>query len=171
LSLLAAVAFFIHKILKIMMSAIRIFCFSLFILAYSASAVSAQQESPVKWTFVAAKTKKKDHYTVTAVATVSSGWSIYSQFIEDSGPVPTAFTYELPTGAELSGKTEEVGDKIEGMDPIFEINLIKYKKTVRFVQTVKAKKGQKIKGQVTFMVCNDESCLPPRDVPFEVTIK
>jgi thiol:disulfide interchange protein DsbD len=118
-----------------------------------------------------AKTKKKDQYNITAVATIGAGWSMYSQFIEDTGPVPTAFEFELPDGASLEGKTEEFGDKIEGMDPIFEINLIKYKKTARFVQTVKIKKGQKISGSVTFMVCNDDSCLPPKSVPFELTAK
>lgn len=154
-----------------MMSALRIFCLAFLAFSLSNSTLSAQQPSPVKWTFTVAKTKKKDQYNITAVATIGAGWSMYSQFIEDSGPVPTAFEFELPDGASLEGKAEEFGDKIEGMDPIFEINLIKYKKTARFVQTVKIKKGQKINGSVTFMVCNDDSCLPPKSVPFELTAK
>lgn len=159
-----------YQFLFIMMTHFRLFCLALIGLFAVQNTVSAQQESPVKWTFIAKKTKKKDHYQLIATATINSGWSIYSQFIEEGGPVPTAFTYDIEA-ASLVGKTEEVGDKIEGLDPIFEINLIKYKKTVRFEQTVKAKRGQKINGSVTFMVCNDESCLPPREVPFEITVK
>ncbi len=131
------------------------------------------QKNPVKWTFEAKKSGKND-YKVTLTATLDDKWAIYSQNLEsDQGPVATAIKFELSEGQKEVSATKpvEVGTKIEGFDNTFEMNLVKYKKQVKFVQTIKAKKGQKIKGVVTYMTCDDNTCLPPRDVDFEILLK
>jgi Disulphide bond corrector protein DsbC len=129
------------------------------------------QKNPVKWEFKsdkAAKGQVKIHLN----AILEDKWAIYSQFLEsDQGPVATAFTFQLAAGQALVCKAQEVGSKIEGFDNTFEMNLTKYKKQVKFSQIVKAKKGDKIKGYVTYMTCDDNTCLPPRDVEFEILVK
>jgi DsbC/DsbD-like thiol-disulfide interchange protein len=47
-----------------------------------------------------------------------------------------------------------------------------YEKTVDFVQVVKVKGKAKtsLTGKVEFMVCNDEKCLPPSEVPFTINL-
>jgi thiol:disulfide interchange protein DsbD len=47
-----------------------------------------------------------------------------------------------------------------------------YAKKVDFVQKIKVRTdiATAVKGTVTFMVCNDRKCLPPRDVPFTINI-
>ena len=150
----------------------RILMCGMMLLAFSSSALQAQTTSPVSWKFTTEKGAQKGQYNIVLTATIGAGWAVYSQFIEEGGPVATTIEFtDLPAGSKLVGKAIEQGDKIEGIDAVFEMNLIKYKKTVRFVQTVAGKEGQKVKGKITFMSCNDDSCLPPKEVPFEVTLR
>ena len=131
----------------------------------------AQTNKVVSWTFESKKTAPNE-YTVKMKATVNDGWYIYSQYLEsDDGPIRTEIVLEKNEGIELLGKATEEGNKIAGYDEMFDMDIIKYKKQVVFTQKVKAKKLEKFKGYVTFMTCNDEQCLPPTDVEFEITLK
>ena len=107
------------------------------------------------------------HYELHLKADISGDWNIYSQFIDDGGPVPTTFTFKEGSHFELMGACEEQGDKKEGFDDLFEMDVIKFAKQVDFVQKVSVKDAsQVITGSVEFMVCNNESCLPPKLVDF-----
>ena len=57
---------------------------------FTASSVIAQKESPVKWSFEFKKLNDTD-YEILASAGIKKGWTLYSQFTEDNGPVPTSF--------------------------------------------------------------------------------
>lgn len=154
-----------------MINTIKLFCLAI-IACLGFSTQAQAQPNPVTWTFKIQKTKTKGEYKFIAQAKIQDGWAIYSQFISDEGPVPTAFEYELPAEVALMDKTNEISEhKIEGMDEVFQMNLIKYKKQVDFEQIIKVKAKKVIKGTVTYMVCNDETCLPPRDIPFQVKTK
>jgi len=106
-------------------------------------------------------------------ANVEKGWYIYSQNLEDGGPVPTTFEFEpRKSRYSLVGNTKEEGEFIEGFDKLFEMQVKKFKGEVDFTQRVKlAKKGAKVSGYLTFMTCNDEKCLPPEDVDFNYVLK
>jgi thiol:disulfide interchange protein DsbD len=141
--------------------------FAFFGLSFAASA----QMNPTKWTYTAEKTKTKGEYKIVMQADLQDKWAIYTQFLESQdGPVATAIAFDK--SVQLVGKaTEESAHKSTGYDDVFAMNLTKYKKQVKFVQTIKGKKGAKVKGTITYMTCDDASCLPPRDVTFEVTLK
>jgi thiol:disulfide interchange protein DsbD len=131
----------------------------------------AQTNNTTSWTFESKKTAPNE-YTITIKATIKEGWYVYSQYLEsDDGPVRTEIILDKNEGIELVEKATEEGNKVSGFDDMFGMNIIKYKKTLSITQKVKAKKGEKFKGFVTFMTCNDEQCLPPSDVPFEITLK
>lgn len=123
---------------------------------------------PVKWSFRFEK-QSEDTYTLEFLADIEEHWSVYSQFVEDDGPVPTTFTFEPTEYYALEGKIDEISDhRFEGMDPLFEMNVIKYKEQVKFVQLVKVSDiTQPIKGELEFATCDDTKCLPPEYVPFE----
>ncbi|MEM8527013.1 MAG: protein-disulfide reductase DsbD domain-containing protein [Bacteroidota bacterium] len=134
-------------------------------LCISFAAIS--QNSVVDWSYEVKKISGNE-FEVIFTAEVEGGWYIYSQFLGDDGPVPTTFEIE---GVELIGKGTEEGYKKEGYDEIFGMNLIKFGKTVTFTQKVKVKSGTKsISGYLTYMTCNDEQCLPPTDVDFEISL-
>lgn len=131
---------------------------------------SLHAQSPVEW-IVEGTRIKKGEYRLYITAKIQDGWAIYSQFIDEGGPVATSFDYRLPAGVTLSGKTEEESDhRIEGKDEIFEMEIVKFKEQVVFKQTLSSTVTRPtIQGTITFMCCDSEQCLPPKEVPFTFT--
>lgn len=145
----------------------RLFTLSLLFL-FLASASFAQILTPVKWKFETEKIKETE-YKLKYIATIDKGWTVYSQFTADDGPVPTTINFEEMAGIELIGKSTEKGSKKEGMDVFFGVNVVKFLADKPFIieQKIKVKDASKpIKGYVNFMACDHEKCLPPTDVDF-----
>lgn len=141
------------------------------ILLLGISILSYGQNSTVSWTFDSKKTGKNE-YTIYLKATVKDGWYIYSQYLEsDDGPVRTTLVLEDSKNVTPEGKAGEEGDKVTGYDNLFSMNITKFKKHYTITQKVKTEGAKEIKCFVTFMTCNDEQCLPPSDVPFEIKLK
>ncbi len=137
---------------------------------FMASAAIAQQ-NPVKWSYEAKKVaddpKGASTYDLVFTANISDGWYVYSQYLEsDEGPIRTTFTYEDNTAVKFEGKNVEDGQKTEGYDDLFGMNIIKFKGKPTFTQRVKISAPTILKGSVEFMTCDHERCLPPSDVPF-----
>lgn len=126
-------------------------------------------ENPVSWTADVQKTGATE-YTVNYKAVIEQGWAIYSQFVGDGGPIPTSLTFNADENAQLVGKaTETSGHKIDGMDPVFQMKVTKFKEEVTFTQKLTIKDPTKpVTGYLTYMACNDERCLPPTDVAFKI---
>ena len=128
------------------------------------------QEIPVTWS-IDAEHIEGTTYDLVFVADIDDGWNVYSQFIEEGGPIATSVTYES-SGHKLMGKAQESGDKKAGLDPIFEMELIKYtaKKPFAITQRVDAGSAKNISGYLTFMACDDSHCIPPTDVDFSLKL-
>lgn len=132
--------------------------------------VSAQVEDPVSWAYTTKKTGK-GQYEIHLTATIEKGWHIYSQDAGE-GPEPTSFSFSKNPLIKLEGKVKEVG-KLESLyDPNFKSTLKFYNNGVDFVQkiTLKSSASTMVKGTITYMVCNDRRCLPPKDVKFSLKI-
>lgn len=134
-------------------------------------ALQAQLLEPVKWDF-AIEPVSGNEYNLQFTANIDEGWTIYSQFTSDDGPVPTTFEFDPGNHFERIGKVGEKGKKKQGMDPLFGVEVIKYVKSpVYFTQKIKVKDPSKpVTGYLTFMTCDDERCLPPTDVEFSFDI-
>ncbi len=132
---------------------------------------NAQKLNPVKWTFEAVK-KADKQYDITFTATIDAPWHIYSQFVK-KGPVPTAVQIKKNPLVQLKGSVKEIGSLEKKFDKNFGAEIAYFSKKVQFVQSVTLKVASKTKltGEIEYMVCNDERCLPPTKVPFEVTIQ
>ncbi|HOY30687.1 MAG TPA: cytochrome c biogenesis protein CcdA [Bacteroidales bacterium] len=147
---------------------IRIFIFLLFIF----STAGAQILEPVKWS-VASKKTGDASAEITLTATIDKGWHLYSQDIPANGPVPTEFVFEKNKFYSLEGKVVEP-KPITEKDPNFDNMLLKYFSTKAiFKQKINIlhEEDFMVKGTVSFMCCNDVSCLPPNDVPFSVKVQ
>ncbi|MBK9255489.1 MAG: DUF255 domain-containing protein [Saprospiraceae bacterium] len=134
--------------------------------------LSAQILNPVKWSFDIQKLSDSE-YELIYKATIDKGWTVYSQFTSDDGPVPTSVNYEAKEGIVLLGKAVESGTKKEGIDVFFGVNVIKFLADKPFVirQKIKVTDAKKpIEGYVSFMACDHEKCLPPNDVDFKFNI-
>ena len=132
--------------------------------------VDAQKANPVKWTFTAIK-KSDKQYEVVASATIDAPWHMYSQFVS-GGPIPTTFTFSKNPLIQLAGKTKEKGKLQKMYDKNFKTELSFFSDKVDFIQTVNLKVASKtnLVGMVEYSICNDDRCLPPAKVSFEVAL-
>jgi thiol:disulfide interchange protein DsbD len=125
----------------------------------------------VSWTFSSKKIGDKQ-YEVKMTATIAGNYHLYAQVAGVEGPVPTAITFTPNPLLTMDGKPQEQGKKITKMEEAWGGKVNFYEKTVTFVQVVNAKTKAKtsLNGKIEFMVCNDELCLPPAEVPFKIAI-
>lgn len=127
----------------------------------------AQSDKLVKWDFLSRKNAKTTEIVLTA--SLEAGWHIYSQYLKGDGPIPTTFEFILPKGAKMVGKTIEP-EPIKHFDENFGMDILYFNNKVEFVQHISGKlnKDELVKGKVSYMICNDQMCYPPVDVPFEI---
>ncbi len=104
-------------------------------------------------------------------ATIQKNWVIYSQHTPPDGPIPLEIEFEKEEGVEFVGKIQELDEPIKELSKMFDMEVIKFKDSASFSQAIKLSSDSAvIKGSVTFMTCDNEKCLPPKTVPFEVKI-
>jgi hypothetical protein len=129
------------------------------------------QENPVKWTFDSKKTAAGT-YELFLNATVPQPWHIYSQKTPEGGPLPTRIQFKANPLVNLSGDASERGEVKNFHDKNFDVDVIYFVGDVKFVQVVKLKAAAKtsVKGTIEYMVCNDNKCLPPVEVPFDIIL-
>ena len=139
--------------------------------ALTSLVVSAQIFNPVEWEF-SQKQLSENEIELRFKANIEDHWHLYSQNIEQDGPVPTEFTFTTKGGYELIGGVTE-GKPIEEFDPNFDMVLKYFGKEAIFTQKIKviSSKDFKIEGNVYFMVCDEKQCLPPEEVKFSFDIK
>ena len=134
--------------------------------------VNAQQRlNPVKWTFEAVK-KGDKQYDIIFTANVDAPWHIYSQFVK-KGPVPTNIVFKKNALVLAKGPAKEIGKLEKQFDKNFGAEIAYFSNKVQFVKTITLRAAVKtsVSGEIEYMVCNDERCLPPTKVPFEVAIQ
>ena len=143
----------------------------IFAVVFTVSAGKSQMLEPVKWTF--SKTEvSSDEFDLVFQAKIDPEWHLYSQDIDEGGPIPTSFEFEDVNGYELVGKVKELGELKEENSALFGMMLRYYKKEVKFVQRVRlSDMDASAAGYLTFMTCNDKTCLPPTDVDFNFELQ
>ncbi|MDB2415690.1 thioredoxin family protein [bacterium] len=135
------------------------------LLLFLPSLLFSQIFNPVEWTFFQEDLGNSE-YNLVFEANIEDGWYVYSQFVGDDGPIPTAFTFFESENYELVGNTEE-GTPIEEFDPNFDMVLKYFKKKAVFSQKVKlTSNSSNVSGEFVFMVCDEAQCLPPEYVEF-----
>ena len=141
--------------------------FSTLMLVLVALTVQAQILQPVKWK-IQLNDSGSAEKEIVFTATADKGWHLYDQDLPEGGPVSTSFTFETLKGAELIGKPTSSVKPTTVYDELFAMNLRWYPGTVSFTQKFKVTDPAKFKaeGEVEFMACNDETCLPPDRVGF-----
>ncbi len=133
--------------------------------------LGAQIFDPVKWQ-TSFEHVADDDYLIIFEAEIEPGWAVYSQYLEsDEGPVATTLNFDAGDHFELKGDAKESGHRKEGFDAIFEMNVVKYLDEFRIEQPVRLLKSGEISGYLNFMTCDDERCLPPKDVEFSVLLQ
>jgi thiol:disulfide interchange protein DsbD len=115
-----------------------------------------------------------DTATVRLTASIADGWKVYAV---DSPPpsrgVRVAFD-SVAAGLSAAGAVQQSAPK-RGFDPYFEktVTYFETDATLHAPFTVAPTAGpgpHRVRGTVTFMVCNDRLCLPPTRTAFEAAV-
>ncbi|MFV0365071.1 MAG: cytochrome c biogenesis protein CcdA [Mangrovibacterium sp.] len=130
----------------------------------------AQVLEPVKWSFNAVE--KGDEVVLNFKATIDDHWHLYDRNLPEGGPISTEFIFENESSFEKIGEMTTSPKPIDIHDSTFDMQLRYFEKEVTFSQRVKIKDSniKSIDGYVTFMSCDDESCLPPTDIDFSFKV-
>ena len=126
----------------------------------------AQFTEPVKFK-TSIKNISDSEMQIVFTASIAKGWHVYSTDLPSGGPIMATLNIEEQNGIELIGKLKPQSEAIEAFDPTFNMKLKYHEKEVIFTQNFKTT-GPKylIKGYLEYGACNDETCLPPSEVPF-----
>ena len=140
---------------------------SFLLLSFVVYALQAQIKDPIK--FKTELTPLSDtEAEVVFTAAIDKGWHVYSTDLGDGGPISATFNIDNKSGVELVGKLKPVGKEVATFDKLFEMKVRYFENTAKFVQKVKFTGGAyAIEGYLEYGACDDESCLPPTQVPFK----
>lgn len=128
----------------------------------------AQILTPVTWEIRLDDKNGATEKEIIFTATCEKGWHLYDMNLPEGGPVSTSFTFETLTGAKLIGEPTPSVKPTTVYDEQFAMDLRWYAGSVSFTQKFQVTDAKKFKmeGEVEFMACNDETCLPPDRVSF-----
>lgn len=131
----------------------------------------AQPASVVDWDYKA-KALGGGEYELQFTADIQPGWYVYSQHLDDGGPIPTTVQLHEHPQLTLLSEVGESGNAVEGFDEMFGIEVKKFKEQASFTQRVKVEGNLKaVTGYIEFMSCDEEKCLPPQEIPFTISFQ
>lgn len=140
---------------------------SFLLLSFVVYALQAQIKDPVKFKTEFNTLSDTEAEIVFTVA-IDKGWHVYSTELGDGGPISATFNVDKTSGIELLGKLKPVGKEVATFDKLFEMKVRYFENTAKFIQKVKLTGGAyEIEGYLEYGACDDESCLPPTEVPFK----
>ena len=133
-----------------------------------ALSLDAQMYDPVDWSFELIQEAGSNEAELVFTARIDEGWHLYSQFLGDDGPIPTAFYFNDSANYKRIGPTEEITPPVLEYDPNFEMELLYFSEEAVFSQKVEILQPGEvvIDGELEFMVCDETQCLPPKYVEF-----
>jgi thiol:disulfide interchange protein DsbD len=152
----------------------RLFILALTFLFFSAQAQFTDPQAkiydPIKWTYSSQKINEKETDLIIT-AKIEKGWHLYSQFIEEGGPIPTSFKFNSSPNYKLIAKVSESPKAVSAFDKNFGMDIAWHKDQVVFKQRISLINPiETVSGVLEFMVCNDERCLPPAELEFQIPI-
>ncbi|MFO7998745.1 MAG: cytochrome c biogenesis protein CcdA, partial [Bacteroidales bacterium] len=142
----------------------------LIMLFFASATASAQILDPVAWEFTSEKTSG-NQYEIILTATMDPGWSIYGTDIPPGGPIPTTIDFTPGSGYRLVGELRHPAAEVK-FDPNFDMEISMFEGRVSFRQTIEVLSSAPLQltGEVGFMSCDDQRCLPPDFIGFSFDI-
>lgn len=129
--------------------------------------------APVEWS-VSTEARNDGTIRVLFTARIEAPWHIYDLGpYDDMGPNATTVVFEPNESVTLVGGIESLTRPVRVYDSLFALEIGYFEQTARLAQTVRVKAGVKteLKARVEWMACNDESCLPPDEKDFTITLQ
>jgi len=150
----------------------RIFSLVVFYFIFFPAWSQQGRPNPIQWQYSTRKISDK-LYEVHITGVLESGWHAYSQLQpKEAVAQPTKIQFKSNPLVGIEGKIREMGNLEKWQDEATGIKANQYEKQIEFVQVVKIKANVKtsISGFLTYQVCTDEMCLPPRTDEFSISV-
>jgi thiol:disulfide interchange protein len=131
-----------------------------------------QNMDPVNWSF--SQEKISDGVFVLKFnATIDKPWHMYAIEQEQSGPIPTNFTFVENKNLVFLSELTELIKPVVKFDEGFRFNIGAYYGRAEFTRKVEVigPADQIITGEVEYQCCDDETCLPPFSREFSFTLE
>ena len=108
--------------------------------------------------------------TLSFKATLKQGWHIYDVTLPDGGPTPTHIELDGAKGVKLLEGLKPSKKPTSIFDPNFDMNLRWYTGSVTFEQKAQIEDPEHfvLSGDLVYMLCNDQTCLAPTRLPFDI---
>ncbi len=151
------------------MKTIRLLIFAAVLAVVGTIVPAAAQQ--VKWS-AEAEQQADGAYRVVVTADIERGWHMYDLGPYESGPNPTVITVTAED-ADIEGTVEALTAAHRYFDELYGCEIGTYEGRAQFAQTVRLAEGSDgatVTVSAEWMVCNDESCMPPDDTTLTVTI-
>jgi len=95
---------------------------------------------------------------------IEEGWHLYSSMTPpEAGPIPVEIKTKKSKGFKIKKGFVEKYDAVKTFDANFDSDVFIFEENYLAEQQIKLKKNSLVNLTVTFMICNDERCLPPID--------
>ena len=95
---------------------------------------------------------------------IEEGWHLYSSMTPiEAGPIPVEIETKKSKGFRAKDQFVEKYDAVKYFDVNFVSDVFIFEQNYLAEQNIKLKKNCSANITVTYMVCNEEMCLPPID--------
>jgi hypothetical protein len=104
-------------------------------------------------------------------AKIENGWHLYALDLDPSiGPVPTQIVLKKNKAVQILNGFEVATKAKQSYDPNFGAEVSYFENSFEARNRIKVKKQTMVKGELTYMLCDDKRCLPPQTLPFEIKV-
>jgi DsbC/DsbD-like thiol-disulfide interchange protein len=130
-----------------------------------------QDLNPVSWTFTSAKDSTSKFQIIEIKASIQPGWHVFTADPGGDGLlIPTTVTFDTKKElSQLSPMAIEGNLHTEKMDGIGIVNY--YDGDVYYRYKVEVNTNVTLTGKVEFQTCNNQMCLPPKEIEFTINLK
>jgi thiol:disulfide interchange protein DsbD len=105
-------------------------------------------------------------------AKIENGWHLYALDLDPSiGPVPTQIVLEKNKLVKELQPFEVSTEAKKSFEANFGAEVSYYEHEFHAFKRILVKKPTIVKGELTYMLCDDKRCLPPKTIPFEIKVK
>ena len=130
-----------------------------------------QDDAPIRWQ-VSVKMTSVTQGVAVFKARIAPGWHLYGFNLPAGGPKSTEIDMSQSTGIRFTAALKPDRTPVKVHDSMFDLDLSWWDSDIAFrrpfVVTDAAKAA--LKGKISYMGCNDETCSPPKTQSFDKKI-
>lgn len=128
----------------------------------------SQSQNPIKWRMNVRMTTPSEGEVIIK-ATLDQGWHLYGMKMPEGTAKPTVFDFAGTTGVKWSSDITPSQAPKMFFDPIFSVQVPWWDASVTFRRKFRVDNAvatPSVTCKITFMGCNNQSCLAPSSVSF-----